>query len=319
VTLVIASMPQTSNADQARKIPRIALIFPDADCTDKTVKHMQAFQNGLAERGYIVDQNIAIDCRSVSPERDDLLRAIASDLAHANVDVIVTPGTPVTRAVKQETDSIPIVMVGVGDPVGVGLVASLARPGGNVTGLSNMLLAGKKLEILKEVAPDATRIAILFNPANVTSALDVKRVEAAARTMGVIPHVLEVRALGDFMNAFSSMTRERDDALMVSTDPLTYRNRQQLVTLAAGNNIPAIYGHLDFARVGGLIAYAADLDNLFARAGSYVGKILKGAKPADLPVEQPTKFELVINLKTAKALGLTIPPSLLARADEVIE
>jgi putative ABC transport system substrate-binding protein len=255
------------------------------------------------------------------PERDDLVREIARNLVRENVDVIVTPGTQVTRVVKQETNSIPIVMVAVGDPVGVGLVASLARPGGNITGLSNMMpdVAGKRLEILKEISPDATRIAILFNPENAGNVLDVKATEAAARTMGVTTHSLEVRAPSDFVNAFSSMTAERDNALFVSSDPLISRYQKQIVALAAENRIPAIYAHSNFPKVGGLMAYAADLDGLFARAGFYVAEILKGAKPDGMPVEQPQKFRLIINLKTAKALGLTIPPSLLIRAEEVIE
>jgi putative tryptophan/tyrosine transport system substrate-binding protein len=222
----------------------------------------------------------------------------------------------VTRAVKRETNSIPIVMVAVDDPVGVGLVASLARPGGNVTGLSNMMsdVAGKRLELLKEVAPDTTRIAILFNPTNAGNALDVKGSEAAARTMGVTTHSLEVRAPNDFANAFASMTRERDSALFVSS-----RYGQQIVALAAEGHIPAIYAYTVFKEVGGLMIYATDLANLYVRAGSYVGDILKGAKPADMPVEQPRKFDLIINLKTAKALGFRVPQSLLVRADEVIE
>jgi len=249
------------------------------------------------------------------PERGDLLREIATDLVRGKVDAIVTPGTQVT------TDSIPIVMVAVGDPVGVGLVASLARPGGNVTGLSNMMpdVAGKRLELLKEIAPDSTRIAILFNPTNAGNVLDVKATEAAARTMGVTTHSLEVRAPSDFANAFASMTRERDGALFVLSDPLIARYGQQIVALAAEGHIPAIYAHTVFKEVGGLLIYATDLANLYVRAGSYVGDILKGAKPADMPVEQPRKFDLIINLKTAKALGLTVPQSLLVRADEVIE
>jgi putative tryptophan/tyrosine transport system substrate-binding protein len=319
MTLGICSMPQASDAQRPRKIPRVAF-FVTFDCTDKTTT-WQAFENGLREGGYNIGQNIAVDCRSFSPERDDLVREIARNLVRENVDVIVTPGTQVTLAVKQETNSIPIVMVAVGDPVGVGLVASLARPGGNITGLSNMMpdVAGKRLEILKEIAPDATRIAILFNPANAGNVLDVKATEAAARTMGLTTHSLEVRAPSDFVNAFSSMTRERDNALFVSSDPLISRYQQQIVALAAESKIPAIYAHSNFPKVGGLMAYAADLDSLFARAGSYVADILKGAKPADMPVEQPNKFRLIINLKTAKALSLTIPPSLFIRAEEVIE
>jgi putative ABC transport system substrate-binding protein len=321
VALGIGSMLQASAAQQPSKIPRVAVFIFASVCTDKTATWWQIFGNGLRERGYTIGQNIAIDCRSFSPERDDLVREMARNLVHENVDVIVTPGTQVTRAVKQETDSIPIVMVAVGDPVGVGFVASLARPGGNITGLSNMMpdVAGKRLEILKEIAPDATRIAILFNPANAGNVLDVKATEAAARTIGVTTHSLEVRAPSDFVNAFSSMTREHDGALFVSSDPLISRYQQQIVALAAESNIPAIYAHSDFPKAGGLMAYAADLANLWERAGSYVGEILKGAKPANMPVQQPRKFNLIINLKTAKALGLTIPQSLLIRADEVIE
>jgi putative tryptophan/tyrosine transport system substrate-binding protein len=322
MTLGLCSMSQPSDAQRPRKIPRVAIFA--FDCTDKSEEWKtagQAFESGLRERGYNIGQNIAIDCRSFLPERDDLVRETARNLVRENVDVIVTPGTQVTRAVKQETNSIPIVMLAVGDPVGVGLVASLAQPGGNITGLSNMMpdVAGKRLEILKEIAPDATRIAILFNPANAGNVLDVKATEAAARTMGLTTHSLEVRAPSDFANAFSSMTRERDGALFVSSDPLISRYQRQIVALAAENNIPAIYAHSHFPKVGGLIAYAADLDSLWARAGFYVAEILKGAKPADMPVEQPQKFRLIINLKTAKALGLTIPPSLIIRAEEVIE
>ena len=321
VTLGIGSMPRASDAEGPKKIPRVGLINIGPDCQDTTDKMMQAFTNGLRERGYVAGQNITIDCRLLLPERDDLLREIATDLVRGKVDAIVTPGTQVTRAVKRETDSIPIVMVVVGDPVGVGLVASLARPGGNVTGLSNMMpdVAGKRLELLKEIAPDSTRIAILFNPTNAGNVLDVKATEAAARTMGVTTHSLEVRAPGDFANAFASMTRERDGALFVSSDPLIARYGQQIVALAAEGHIPAIYAHTVFKDVGGLMIYATDLANLYVRAGSYVGDILKGAKPADMPVEQPRKFDLIINLKTAKALGLTVPQSLLVRVDELIE
>lgn len=320
MTLGICSVPHASDAQQHRKVAQVAFFAP-FDCADKTATTWQAFQNGLREGGYNIGQNIAVDCRSFSPERDDLVREIARDLVRENVDVIVTPGTQVTRAVKQATNSIPIVMVAVGDPVGVGLVASLARPGGNITGLSNMMpdVAGKRLEILKEIAPDATRIAILFNPDNAGNAVDVKATEAAARTIGVTTHLLEVRAPSDFVNAFSSMTGERDNAVFVSSDPLISRYQRQIVALAAEHKIPAIYAHTNFPKVGGLMAYAADLDGLFVRAGFYVSEILKGAKPADLPVEQPQRFRLIINLKAAKALGLTIPPSLLIRAEEVIE
>ena len=317
--LGIYSMPQASDAQRPRNLPRVAVLVP-SDCAGKSTSR-DALESGLHKGGYNVGQNIAVDCRSFRPERDDLVREIARDLVRENVDVIVTPGTQVTRVVEQETQSIPIIMVAVGDPVGLGLVASLARPGGNITGLSNMMpdVAGKRLEILKEIAPDATRIAILFNPANDGNVLDVKATEAAASRMNTTTHLLEVRGPSDFVNAFSSMIHERDNALFVSSDPLISRYQQQIVALAAENKIPTIYAHSNFPKAGGLMAYAADLDSLWARAGSYVAEILKGAKPADMPVQQPEKFHLIINLQTAKALGLAIPPSLLIRADEVIE
>jgi putative ABC transport system substrate-binding protein len=307
-----------SHAQQQKTGPRIGYLS-FGDC--KTGTYWKAFEKGLGEHGYVVDKNVELDCRNFRPERGDVLREIVRDLVRENVDVIVAPGTQVTVAVKAETDTIPIVMVAVADPVGEGLVSSLARPGGNITGLSNMMsdVAGKRLELLRDVAPSVSHVAVLFNPANAGNVTDVKAVEAAPGTKELTLHMLEVRAPSDIEAAFSSMRHEGDGALLVSADPLIYAHLQRVVDLAAENKLPAIYSHSGFTKAGGLMAYAPDLGMMTERAGWYVGEILKGAKPADMPVEQPRKFDLVINLKTARALGLSIPPSLLARADEVIE
>lgn len=314
-----------SHAQQQKTRPRVGYLLSFGDCKSA---NWNAFGKGLGEHGYVVDKNVELDCRDFRPERGDVLREVVRDLVRENVDVIVAPGTQVTVAVKAETDTIPIVMVAVADPVGEGLVSSLARPGGNITGLSNMMsdVAGKRLELLREVAPSVSRVAVLFNPANAGIMADVRALEAAVKaiegtsgTKELTLHLLEVRTPTDIEAAFSSMKHEGDGALLVSADPLIYVHLQQVVDLAAENKLPAIYSHSGFTKAGGLMAYAPDLGMMAERAGWYVGEILKGAKPSDMPVEQPRKFDLVINLKTARALGLSIPPSLLARADEIIE
>ena len=223
-------------------------------------------------------------------------------------------------AAKRATNTIPIVMTNAGDPVGSGLVTSLGRPGGNVTGLSLLAPAvvGKQLELLKEVVPKVNRVAVLTNPGSPTRALMLTEAEAAMRPLGLQLQVLDARGPGEFEAAFSAMTRERAGALLILADPIFFGERKRLADLAARSRLPAVSGLREFADAGILMAYGASLSDLFRRAATYVDKILKGAKPADLPVEQPTKFELVINLKTAKALGLTIPPSVLIRADQVI-
>jgi putative ABC transport system substrate-binding protein len=247
--------------------------------------------------------------------------ALAADLVRLKVDVIVAVGGRASQDAQQATRTIPIVMSVTIDPLGTGLVASLARPGGNVTGLSLMAseVVGKQLELLKEVVPKVSRVALLWNPANPGSAPQLREAEASARVLGVRLQTLEARVPQEIDSAFAAMTKERAGALVVLTDAIFMNQRRQIAELAAERRLPAVYGVREHAEAGGLIVYSANFLDLERRAATYVDKILKGAKPSDLPVEQSTKFELVINLKTAKTLGLTIPRSLLQRADEVIQ
>ena len=252
------------------------------------------------------------------------LPALAAELVALKVDVIVAPSTPVAVAAKQATRALPTVFIGVGDPVASGFVTSLAQPGGNMTGLSSLVgteLVGKRLELLKQVVPAVSRVAVLWHPgAGERTDIDYLPVaEVAARALGVRLQILEARGPTDFDRAFSEMTRARADALYVVGSNTFFTERRRLVNLAAQNRLPATYPWRDFVDAGGLMSYGPNLVDVFRRAAYYVDKILKGTKPGDLPVEQPTKFELVINLKTAKALGLTIPPSVLGRADQMIE
>ncbi len=251
----------------------------------------------------------------------ELYPELVAELVRSRVDVIMVGNGPQALAAKQATTTIPIVFATALDPVAQGLVASLARPGGNITGLTlsaGTEIVGKSLQLLHEAVPKASRVAVLWNPATAGHRLSLKEAENAARSLGLHLQILEARGPDAFESAFAAMTRERTGALFVLADPMFVFNRAQLVELAAKHRLPAIYGLREQAEAGGLMAYGPLLADLYRRAGTYVAKILKGAKPADLPIEQPTKFELVINLKTAKALGLTIPPSLLGRADEVI-
>jgi putative ABC transport system substrate-binding protein len=242
-------------------------------------------------------------------------------LVKSKVDIIVTQGTPAAQAVKRMTSTIPIVMATSGDPVGIGLVASLARPGGNVTGNSILGpdLIGKRLELLKEILPDVSRIAVLSNPTNPMYAFHMRAAGAAAKTLGIALQVLEVRGPDDFEHAFQAATSGRAGAHLVLGDPVLTAHRTRLANLAASSRLPAFYELSGFAEAGGLANYGPSLPEMFRRAAVYVDKILRGAKPADLPIEQPSKFELVINIKTAKALGLTVPQSVLARADRLLE
>ena len=238
------------------------------------------------------------------------------------MDIIVAPGSPAAAAAKNATGSIPIVMIGAGDPVGQGLIAGLARPGGNVTGSSfsvGMELFGKELELLREIVPKVHRVAILSNPGNPSQGLSIRAVKGAAESLRMQLQFLEARGPNEFDGAFAAMAKDRVGALLVVADTLFLVHRTRLADLAARSRLPAAYGFRDNVEAGGLMSYGPSLPDLFRRAATYVDKILKGAKPADLPVEQPTKFELVINLKTAKTLGLTIPPAVLARASEIIE
>jgi putative ABC transport system substrate-binding protein len=281
---------------------------------------LEAFRQGLRELGYVEGQNIAIESRWTEG-KDDRLPALAADLVRSKVDIIVAETGAATRAAQQATRTIPIVMSLVNDPVGSGLVGSLARPGGNVTGLTIMSpdLVGKRLELLKEVVPKVSRVALLRHPDNPASAAQLREAEAAAQALGVRLQTLEARSPQEIDGAFAAMTRERAGALLVIPDTLFWSQRRQIVDLAVKRRLPSIRIGEAYAEAGGLMSYGPSYRDLERRAATYVDKILKGANPADLPVAQPTKFELVINLKTAKAIGLTIPQPLLQRADQIID
>ena len=279
-----------------------------------------AFLQGLGETSYVEGQNVAIEYR-LAEGSYDRLPAMAADLVGRKVEVIVAGGTPAVRAAKSATSTIPIVFTGVGDPVGTGLVASLARPGGNVTGISEMTtdLMPKRLELLSELVPQATVIALLVNPTNANAKPYLREVQEAGRTKGVQLPILTASNEGESDAAVGALAQLHAGALIVIPSAFFSSRREQLVALASRHGVPAIYHLREFAAVGGLISYGASLTANRRQAGIYAGRILKGEKPADLPVQQPTTFELVVNLKTANALGLTVPPSILARADEVIE
>jgi putative ABC transport system substrate-binding protein len=280
---------------------------------------LEAFRQGLRELGYVEGQNIAIESRWTEG-KDDRLPALAADLVRSKVDVIVAETGAATRAAQQATRTIPIVMSLVNDPVGSGLVASLARPGGNVTGLTIMSpdLVGKQLELLKEVVPKVSRVALLRHPDNPASAAQLREAEAAAQALGLRLQTLEARSPQEIDGAFAAMTRERAGALLVIPDTLFWSQRRQIVELAVKRRLPSMRMGEAYAEAGGLMSYGPSYLDLERRAATFVDKILKGANPADLPVAQPTKFELVINLKTANQLGLKIPPNVLARANRVI-
>jgi putative ABC transport system substrate-binding protein len=312
-----AAWPLSARAQQARKTHTIGLLSP---ATSVFTPNSAVLVNTLRELGWIEGQNIAIE-RRYAENRLERLPELAAELVHLNVEVIVAIGTLGPLAAKRATSTIPIVMTAAGDPLASGLVASLARPGGNVTGSSLMVpdIAGKRLELLKELLPRLTRVAVLWNAANPYPALVFKEAQAAGRTLAIEVQSLDVRGPDDFDGAFEKARRHRPDALLDVEDPLTNSLHKRIIGFAAAEQLPSLHGVGEEVEAGGLISYGASIPDLFRRAAGYVDKILKGAKPPDLPVEQPTKFELVINAKTAKALGLEVPPMLLARADKVIE
>jgi putative tryptophan/tyrosine transport system substrate-binding protein len=312
-----ASLPLVLRAQQPAKLPTIG--FLGAGTPSTYGQWVAAFMQQLRERGWTEGRNIAIELRWAEG-KNERYADIAAEFVRLNVDVIVTTGTAAVVAAKQATSVIPIVFTSAGDPVATGLVASLARPGGNVTGLSNQLpdLAGKRLELLREIIPDLHRLAILTNVGNPIGALEMGEVQAAARTLGLEILPLEIRRAEDIGPAFEAL-KDRADALYVVAEPLLSGNHVRISTLALGARLPTLLGIRDYVEAGGLVSYGPNTPDLFRRAADLVDKILRGAKPKDIPVEQPAKFDLVINLTTAKALGLTIPPTLLARADEVIE
>jgi putative ABC transport system substrate-binding protein len=302
---------------QKSKVARIGILFGASPSAN--AGRIEAFRKGLRELGYVEGQNIVVEDRYADGKLDRL-PALASELLGINVNLIVTAGPAVTRPVKEATNTIPIVMAFDSDPVGSGFVASLAQPGGNITGLSSLSpeLTGKRLEILKETVPKLSRVAVVGNPANTATALNFKEAEVAARAYGLKVQSLEVRGPNDLDSAFSTMTKGRAEALLPLGDSVVVFHRERIVNFATKNRLPAIYPTFEWVDAGGLMSYGPDILDSFRRAATYVDKILKGTKPADLPIEQPTKFEFIINLKTAKQIGLTIPPNVLARADRVI-
>ena len=300
------------------KVRRIGLLSPLSP-SDTALWH-QAFRLGLRDLGWVEGKNISIEYR-YAEGRSDRLPDLAADLVRLKVEVIVVPAATAALAAQKATKAIPIVVAAAGDPVATGLVESLARPGGNITGLSQMgpELVGKRLELLTEMVPKLSRVAVLWNPQGAASTLYWKELQPPARQLGVQLHSLEVRSLNDFDQAFEDATRVRAGALFITGHPVFTTNLKRIAGLAAKSRLPSIFHFSEFADAGGLATYGPDRADMFRRAATYVDKILKGAKPGDLPVELPTRFELVVNLKTAKALGITIPQSLLVRADQVIQ
>jgi putative ABC transport system substrate-binding protein len=313
--LLTASLAEAQQP--AKKVSRIGILSGGSPTTDAA--YHDAFLQGLRESGYIVGKNIFIEYRYAEGKRDRFAE-FAAELVRLKVDVVVAAGATGILEAKKATRTIPIVMTNVSDPVALGFVTSLAKPGGNITGLSTQApeLSGKRLELLKEVLPKVSRVAVLWQPGGPGSALRAKETEAAASSLGMKVQFIEVKTANDFESAFSAIKKDRADALMPLRSPLIGNQVTHIIEFAAKSRLPAMYDEREFAEAGGLMFYGTDHVDLFHRAATFVAKILKGAKPEDLPVEQPTKFRFVINLKTAKEIGLTIPPNVLARADRVI-
>jgi putative ABC transport system substrate-binding protein len=316
--VVLLAVAVIAEAQQAKKVSRIGILPPGP--ISERVHLWEAFRQGLRELGYVEGHNITLVFPSaeVTLER---LPDLAAELVSLKVDIIVAAGTLGAQAAKQATKTIPIVTPIISDSVETGLVASLARPGGNITGLTliSSQLSGKRLELLKEVVPRLSRVAVISTPTAVGFPAQMTETKVAARALGVQLQPLEVRGAEDFETVFEAATKERAGALITLDDAFVFTHRSRVVKLAAKSRLPAMYGFREFIEVGGLMSYAANLSDMYGRAATYVDKILQGAKPADLPVEQPTNFEFVINLKTAKQIGLTIPPEVLARATNLIK
>jgi len=309
--IALSAAPLSAEAQPARKVPRVGYLVMTGTGA--------SLREGLRALGYVEGQTIIIEFRSAEG-RLDRIPALAAELVRLNVDVLVAGGPEPLEAARKETSRIPIVMVAQADPVATGLVASLAKPGGNITGLTvgGPELAGKRLQLLKEAMPGLSRVAVLQDPYVLGSGVP-QETESAARALSLRPLVFTVRAPADFDSAFQAAVRERAEAVLVNETSMLFAHRAQLAALAARSRLPVVSIFRQSAQAGYLMTYGPNMSDLFRRTATYVDKILKGAKPSDLPVEQPTKFELVINMKTAKALGITIPQSLLQRADEVIQ
>ena len=313
-----AAWPLAARAQQSRKVPRIGVLLPGTAAS--FALRTKAFLEGLRDLGYVEGQTIAIEWKW-GQDRAEGLPELAAELVGRNVDVIVTGGTPAAKALKSATGTIPIVMAIIGDPVAAGLVESLARPGGNATGFSIVApdLSGKRLELLKEIVSEVSPVAVMLNTRNPQSQFELKEMQAAARAMGLQLHPIQISPEDKLEEAFAAMSRASARALIILTDPIFFSQRRKIVDLATRSRLPAMYFFQEFAEEGGLMSYGPSDTDLYRRSATYVDRILNGAKPSELPVEQPTKFDLVINLKAAKALGLDISPMLLARADKVIE
>jgi putative ABC transport system substrate-binding protein len=314
---VLFTLCSPADAQPTKKVPRIGFLSPRSPGADFRT---DAFRQGLRDLGYIEGKTILVEYRYAegNPER---LPELAGDLVRLKVEIIVTSSVPGVRAAMNASKDVPVVIASAADPVASGLVASLARPGGNVTGLSlhAQEVGGKRLEMIKETFPKVTRVSVLLNGNNPYHQILFSELQGPAKSLGLKIHALEIRNAKDFENAFAVAGRERSDALAMLEDPQLFINRQAIIELAAKTRLPTMYPEQDFVQAGGLMSYGANAADLYRRAASYVDRILKGAKPGDIPIEQPTKFELVINLKTAKQIGLTIPPNVLTRADRVIK
>src|SRR5262245_46982533 len=318
VTFLLLAAGPFAQAQQPKKVPKIGYLLPS---TPAAAAHLlEAFRQGLRELGYVEGKTLVLELR-YGEARTERLPELARELVGLKVDVIVTATDVAIAAVKRETQTIPIVMGNSSDPVGTGFVASLARPGGNITGLSSISpeLSGKRLELLKEVVLGLSRVAFLWNPDIRGALLDYNQTESAARSLGLQLQSVEVPRAEDFDRAFAAVTKARAQALIVpGVNPLAFANRSQIASFAQTNRLPSMFAQKEYVDAGGLMSYGPSTPDMHRRAATYVDKILKGTKPADLPVEQPMKFEFIINLKAAKQIGLTIPPNVLVRADKVI-
>jgi putative tryptophan/tyrosine transport system substrate-binding protein len=318
VAVILLAVGAIAEAQQTKKVPRIG--FLTGASAPSVAARLDAFRQGLRELGYVEGKNIVIEYR-YAEGKSDRLSALAAELVRLKVDIIATGGPASTRSAKQVTVTIPIVMANDDDPIGSGFAVSLARPGGNITGLSTLSseISGKQLELLKEAVPRLSRVGVLGDVIRPGIAQALREINVAADAFGVQLQYLEVRGFKDIENAFRDASKERADAILVLGSPVLNSQRKQVADLAVKSRLPAIYRNLDFVEDGGLMAYGVSIADLFRRAATYVDKILKGARPADLPIEQPKKFELIINLNAAKQIGLTIPPNVLVRADKVIK
>ena len=312
----LLAAPVAARAQQGGKVKRIGYLSYSSPAANPHLH--DAFRQGMRELGWIDGQSFVIDFRFAEGDVDRLSN-LAVELVRIDADVIVATGTPATIAAKNATSTIPIVATNFGDPVGLGVVASLGHPGGNITGFSFGVTYAKLLELLQETVPNIREVTILSNPANPSHALAMKDLKVAAQALRVSLQLLEAQGVKEFDNAFAAIPKEHERALLVISDSVFIRHKTQLAVLTAKNRLPSVYAFREYVEAGGLMSYGPNLFDLFRRSAAFVDRIFRGAKPNDLPVQEPTKFELVINVKTANALGINIPPTLLARADEIIE